>query len=108
MQLLKDTIEAIQPPEAAVAAAARERLRQQARPAGSLGILEDIGVRLAGIFGTLDVRLQEKVVITCAGDHGICAEGISLFPQDVTPRWSTIFSMAAPRSTSWPGMPGPA
>lgn len=86
MQLLKDTIDAIRPPDATTAAAARERLRQQARPAGSLGILEDVGARLAGIFGTLDVRLEEKVVITCAGDHGICAEGVSLFPQDVTPQ----------------------
>ena len=86
MQLLEKTIAAIQPPDAAVEAAARERLRQQARPAGSLGILEDVGARLAGIFGTLNVHLKEKVVITCAGDHGICQEGVSLFPQEVTPQ----------------------
>lgn len=86
MQLLQDTIGGIQAPDASIAAAARERLRQQARPAGSLGLLEDVAVRLAGIFGTLDVRLKEKVVITCAGDHGICAEGVSLFPQEVTPQ----------------------
>ncbi|MGD8958619.1 MAG: nicotinate-nucleotide--dimethylbenzimidazole phosphoribosyltransferase [Desulfobacteraceae bacterium] len=86
MQLLQDTIGGIQAPDPAVAAAARERLRQQARPAGSLGLLEDVAVRLAGIFGTLDVRLKEKVVVTCAGDHGICAEGVSLFPQEVTPQ----------------------
>ena len=86
MHRLLDTIGGIQAPDAAVAAAARERLRQQARPAGSLGLLEDVAVRLAGIFGTLDVRLKEKVVVTCAGDHGICAEGVSLFPQEVTPQ----------------------
>jgi nicotinate-nucleotide--dimethylbenzimidazole phosphoribosyltransferase len=86
MQLLQDTIGGIQAPDASIAAAARERLRQQARPAGSLGLLEDVAVRLASIFGTLDVRLKEKVVITCAGDHGICAEGVSLFPQEVTPQ----------------------
>ena len=86
MQRLQDTIGGIQAPDAAVAAAARERLRQQARPAGSLGLLEDVAVRLAGIFGTLDVRLKEKVVVTCAGDHGVCAEGVSLFPQEVTPQ----------------------
>ena len=86
MQLLQDTIGGIQAPDASVAAAARKRLRQQARPAGSLGLLEDVAARLAGIFGTLDVRLREKVVITCAGDHGICAEGVSLFPREVTPQ----------------------
>jgi len=67
-------------------AAAKERLRNQARPAGSLGILEDVGARLAGIFGTLDVKLKNKVVVTCAGDHGICEEGVSLFPSEVTPQ----------------------
>ncbi|HDL07925.1 MAG TPA: nicotinate-nucleotide--dimethylbenzimidazole phosphoribosyltransferase, partial [Desulfobacteraceae bacterium] len=49
-----------------------------------LGILEDIGARLASIFGTFDVRLSKKRVVVCAGDHGICAEGVSLFPSDVT------------------------
>ncbi len=67
-------------------AAAKERLRNQARPAGSLGILEDVGARLAGIFGTLDVKLKNKVIVTCAGDHGICEEGVSLFPSEVTPQ----------------------
>jgi nicotinate-nucleotide--dimethylbenzimidazole phosphoribosyltransferase len=63
-----------------------ERLRQQARPAGSLGVLEDVGARLAGIARTLDVRLARKVIVTCAGDHGVCAEGVSLFPSEVTPQ----------------------
>lgn len=63
---------------------AKERLRNQARPAGSLGILEDVGARLASIFNTLDVKLQNKMIVTCAGDHGICEEGVSLFPSEVT------------------------
>lgn len=65
---------------------AYERLRQQARPVGSLGVLEDVGARLAGIAQTLDVRLTRKVIVTCAGDHGVCAEGVSLFPSEVTPQ----------------------
>jgi nicotinate-nucleotide--dimethylbenzimidazole phosphoribosyltransferase len=86
MSLLQKTINNIKEPDRKFYEAARERLRQQARPAGSLGLLEEIGARLAGIFGTLDVRLKNKIVVTCAGDHGICEEGVSLFPSEVTPQ----------------------
>ncbi len=84
MNLLEKKIAAIREPDKTVYEQAKERLRQQARPAGSLGILEDVGARLAGIFGTLDVRLKHKIIVTCAGDHGICEEGVSLFPSEVT------------------------
>ncbi len=84
MQLLEKTIDSIKEPDIAAYEAAKERLRNQARPAGSLGILEDVGARIASIFGKIDVRLDNKTVVTCAGDHGICAEGVSLFPSEVT------------------------
>lgn len=86
MQTLEKAIRKITGPDKKIYETARTRLREQARPAGSLGILEDVGARLAGICGTLDVRLQNRIIVTCAGDHGICAEGVSLFPQDVTPQ----------------------
>ncbi|MFP4307775.1 MAG: nicotinate-nucleotide--dimethylbenzimidazole phosphoribosyltransferase, partial [Desulfococcaceae bacterium] len=69
MGILEEAINAIPPLNENALAAARERLRNQARPAGSLGILEDVSARLAAIAGTIDVRLTEKVVVTCAGDH---------------------------------------
>jgi nicotinate-nucleotide--dimethylbenzimidazole phosphoribosyltransferase len=86
MNLIKNTIDNIRNPHAKAYQEAKKRLRQQARPAGSLGLLEDVAARLAGIFDTLDVRFTRKVVVTCAGDHGICEEGVSLFPSDVTPQ----------------------
>jgi nicotinate-nucleotide--dimethylbenzimidazole phosphoribosyltransferase len=86
MEKLQTTIKAIKSPSREWRERALERLRQQARPAGSLGMLEDVGARLAGIFETLDVRLARKVIVTCAGDHGICEEGVSLFPSEVTPQ----------------------
>jgi nicotinate-nucleotide--dimethylbenzimidazole phosphoribosyltransferase len=82
---LQTRITQIQPPCSATRERAHARLREQARPAGSLGMLEPLSARLAGIAGTLDVRLERKVIVTCAGDHGIVAEGVSQFPQDVTP-----------------------
>jgi len=85
MGLLADTIKSIKPTDKKTLEKALERLASQARPAGSLGILEPLSARLAAIAGTLDVKLRHKVVVTCAGDHGVVAEGVSLFPQDVTP-----------------------
>ena len=86
MSYLQKAIDRIEPPSAEWQEKANERLRQQARPQGSLGVLEDVGARLAGIARTLDVQLKRKVIVTCAGDHGVCAEGVSLFPSEVTPQ----------------------
>ena len=86
MKCLQKALGRITPPRIEWREKAYERLRQQARPTGSLGVLEDVGARLAGIAQTLDVRLTRKVIVTCAGDHGVCAEGVSLFPSEVTPQ----------------------
>ncbi|MBF0205241.1 MAG: nicotinate-nucleotide--dimethylbenzimidazole phosphoribosyltransferase [Desulfamplus sp.] len=69
-----------------VKAQALQRLADQARPAGSLGILEGVAAKLAAVFSTLDVKLKNRVIVTCAGDHGVVEEGVSLFPQEVTPQ----------------------
>lgn len=84
MDILTTAISQIQPPNTAVLEKALKRLANQARPAGSLGDLEPLSAKLAGISGTLDVWLENKVIVTCAGDHGIVEEGVSLFPQEVT------------------------
>ena len=86
MDTLTRTIKAIQAPDQDVFNRAQQRLADQARPQGSLGILEPVGARLAAIAGSLDVRLKRKVIVTCAGDHGVVAEGVSLFPAEVTPQ----------------------
>ncbi len=64
-----------------LAAARQARLT---KPAGSLGRLEDLAVRLAGITGRIDPPLQAAVVFTLAGDHGVAAEGVSAYPREVT------------------------
>jgi len=84
MSLLFETLSSISSPDTAIYKTARERLANQARPAGSLGMLESAAARLAAIHKTLDIRLNHKIILTCAGDHGIVAEGVSLFPQEVT------------------------
>ena len=84
MELLNKAIEMIPSLDESAKAKALDRLANQARPAGSLGVLEGISARLAAIAGTIDVKLDNKVIITCAGDHGVVEEGVSLFPQEVT------------------------
>ncbi|MBN2039083.1 MAG: nicotinate-nucleotide--dimethylbenzimidazole phosphoribosyltransferase [Spirochaetes bacterium] len=84
MKKLKQTIDSIKHPDREVYEKALARLADQARPAGCLGELEALSARLAGIAGTLDVQLKNKIIVTCAGDHGVVEEGVSLFPSDVT------------------------
>lgn len=86
MKTITEAISKIKDPNRSIEKAAQERLAAQARPAGSLGMLESISAKLASIKGTLDVRLDRKVVVTCAGDHGVVEEGVTLFPQEVTPQ----------------------
>ncbi len=87
MSLLEETLKRIQPTINEDAYnLARERLANQARPAGCLGVMEDISARLAGIKGCIDVQLTNKHIVTCAGDHGVVEEGVSLFPAEVTPQ----------------------
>ena len=63
------------------AAARQARLT---KPAGSLGRLEELTVRLAGMTGRIDPPLREAVVFTLAADHGVAAEGVSAYPREVT------------------------
>jgi len=56
------------------------------KPQGSLGRLEELSIQLAGITGIANPSIREKVIITMAGDHGVVAEGISAYPQEVTPQ----------------------
>ncbi|MGG3281910.1 nicotinate-nucleotide--dimethylbenzimidazole phosphoribosyltransferase [Paenibacillus solani] len=56
------------------------------KPPGSLGKLESLAVQLAGITGQMKPALSKKSVVVMAGDHGVCEEGISAFPAEVTPQ----------------------
>jgi nicotinate-nucleotide--dimethylbenzimidazole phosphoribosyltransferase len=64
--------------------AARARQDMLTKPQGSLGRLEALSVRVAGITGNPRPRIEHKVIVTMAGDHGVVAEGVSAYPQEVT------------------------
>ncbi|MFC5648514.1 nicotinate-nucleotide--dimethylbenzimidazole phosphoribosyltransferase [Paenibacillus solisilvae] len=61
-------------------------LNSLTKPPGSLGKLEDIAKQLAGITGETAADVSKRAVIVMAGDHGVCEEGISAFPAEVTPQ----------------------
>ncbi len=93
MSLLKQTIDSIKTTlNQEVFDAAKDRLLNQAKPPESLGVMEDISARLAAIKGTIDVKLTNKRIVVCAGDHGVTEEGVSLFPAEVTPQMVLNFA----------------
>ncbi len=82
---LADVIAAIAPPDAAAMAAAAERQDRMTKPRGSLGRLEETSIRLAGLAGCCPPPLPEPACVAVfAGDHGVHAQGVSSWPQEVT------------------------
>jgi len=82
---LADVIAAIAPPDAAAMTAARERQDRMTKPRGSLGVLEEVSVRLAGLAGSCPAPLPEPACVAIfAADHGVHAQGVSPWPQEVT------------------------
>ncbi len=81
---LRNVIEAIEPADSSWEARAWERLRSQIRPRGSLGRLEEMAARLAGMTQSLAPDVSKKIILTMAGDHGVAEEGVSAYPQEVT------------------------
>jgi nicotinate-nucleotide--dimethylbenzimidazole phosphoribosyltransferase len=66
-------------------AAARELHARLTKPAGSLGELEDLSVRLAGLAGTCPPPIPEPAAVAVfAGDHGVHAQRVTPWPQEVT------------------------
>ena len=85
MSLFDETIAAIAPPDAAARAAARERLDRMTMPRGALGRVGELGVTLAGIAGACPPPVPEPAAVAVfAGDHGVHAQQVTPWPQEVT------------------------
>jgi nicotinate-nucleotide--dimethylbenzimidazole phosphoribosyltransferase len=69
----------------AAARAAADHHDRLTKPRGSLGRVESIGLRLAGIAGSSPPPLPTPAAVAVfAGDHGVLAEAVTPWPQDVT------------------------
>jgi nicotinate-nucleotide--dimethylbenzimidazole phosphoribosyltransferase len=49
-----------------------------------LGVLEDMGIHLAAIYGTVKPKITGKAVVVFAADHGVTDAGVSAYPKAVT------------------------
>lgn len=81
---LAQAVERIRPADADAMSRAEARQQNLTKPPGSLGRLEEVSIRLAGIFGTERPAIGGKAVIVAAGDHGVVAQGVTGYPQEVT------------------------
>jgi nicotinate-nucleotide--dimethylbenzimidazole phosphoribosyltransferase len=81
---LSPWLDQIAPLDSRVMAITQERLDQLTKPQGALGRLEALAVQLAGVTTWPLPRLNHKVVVVMAADHGVVAEGVSAYPQAVT------------------------
>jgi nicotinate-nucleotide--dimethylbenzimidazole phosphoribosyltransferase len=82
--LLLTTIDMIKPLDKGAMAEARSHQDLLTKPQGSLGRLEELAIKLAGIQGKPIPEIKHKAVIVMAGDHGVVAEGVGNWPQEVT------------------------
>lgn len=81
---VQEVIENIRPVDEAARAAALKRLNDMAKPLGSLGVLEEDLVRLAGIQGTPRVDISRRCVAVFCADNGVVAQGVTQCGQEVT------------------------
>jgi nicotinate-nucleotide--dimethylbenzimidazole phosphoribosyltransferase len=84
MKSLNQTINSIKPLDKEAMAEARTRQDKLTKPAGSLGRLEELSIQIAGIERKARPGIENKAVITMAGDHGVVDEKVGNWPREVT------------------------
>ena len=91
MNLLQDTLSTIVPQDAAIREQAHRRMEELTMPYWALGRLLDLAEDLAGITRSMRPPVTGKAIFVMAGDHGVVAEGVSKYPQEVTPQMVANF-----------------
>ncbi|MCF8070291.1 MAG: nicotinate-nucleotide--dimethylbenzimidazole phosphoribosyltransferase [Desulfobacterales bacterium] len=81
---IKEIVEGISPVDQEWISKAQARTAQLLMPTRALGRLHEISERLCGIQKTLKPSIDKKGILIMAGDHGIVAEGVSAYPQEIT------------------------
>ncbi|MFD9908929.1 nicotinate-nucleotide--dimethylbenzimidazole phosphoribosyltransferase [Streptomyces sp. NPDC059063] len=83
--LLAETVGNIRPLDAKALGEAWERQKRMTKPAGALGMLEIISAQLAGLSRMCPPPIPEPAAVAIfAGDHGVHAQGVTSWPQEVT------------------------
>ena len=84
LEAFKKVLDAIAPVDREAMDRAKKRQAELAKPPGSLGKLEDMSIRLAGITGQVCNQLENCRILVFAADNGVIAEGVSSSPESVT------------------------
>jgi nicotinate-nucleotide--dimethylbenzimidazole phosphoribosyltransferase len=84
MSRFEEVLTSVQPIDGKVLEQAKARHDQLTKPLGSLGLLEEIGIRLAAIYKTVKPKITGKGVVVFAADHGVVDAGVSAYPKAVT------------------------
>ncbi|MDR3589499.1 MAG: nicotinate-nucleotide--dimethylbenzimidazole phosphoribosyltransferase [Negativicutes bacterium] len=84
--MIEQSIAAIKPLDSEAMDQCQLRLDNLTKPLGSLAGLEQLARKLAGITGLARPKELKKSIILMAADHGVSAEGVSAYPQEVTPQ----------------------
>ncbi len=74
----------IKPLSRALESALMEKINNKTKPLGSLGVLEELALTLGLIQGSDSPQVDKPKMLVFAGDHGVVAQGVSPFPQEVT------------------------
>ncbi|WP_329458738.1 nicotinate-nucleotide--dimethylbenzimidazole phosphoribosyltransferase [Streptomyces sp. NBC_01497] len=83
--LLEETVANIRPLDAKALGEAWERQKRMTKPAGALGVLEIISAQLSGLSRMSPPPIPEPAAVAIfAGDHGVHAQGVTPWPQEVT------------------------
>ncbi|OEJ31198.1 nicotinate-nucleotide--dimethylbenzimidazole phosphoribosyltransferase [Streptomyces subrutilus] len=83
--LLSETVAGIRPLDAKALGEAWERQKRMTKPAGALGMLEIISAQLSGLSRVCPPPIPEPAAVAIfAGDHGVHAQGVTPWPQEVT------------------------
>src|ERR1700733_16087146 len=84
MKSFETTLQEIRPIDPVWIDSARQRQLQLTKPPGSLGRLEEVANRCAAIRESFALTASRPRIVLFAADHGVCAEGVSAYPQQVT------------------------
>jgi len=77
-------VSALRPVDEGMRTAALAELDRKTKPRGSLGRLEELAAQMAAVRGTVAPEPLRAAIVVAAADHGVAAEGVSAYPQEVT------------------------
>ena len=98
MKTIEELIREIRRPDERTRALAAARWNTVAKPLGSLGLFEEMIMRIAALKGQVDFRLEKKALVVFCADNGVVAQGVSQCGSEVTGK--VAIALAEGRSTA--------